>query len=149
MITHEDLVRIKQDDMIRALQHGEANPEMEHRNPMTGILRSAGRWLLDNVFKLPVAELLILRMQTTQVLGKMLYVPIGFVKNRDRKIVAIYVHLPRSRLATCDSVKAITVAGWAQAKDLRMLLVPGTDIICTKNDNVLSPMRELQGEQKQ
>ena len=143
MITGNDLVRVRPRDMRAALEYGEHNPEMKHGNPMTGILRSAGRWLLDNVFGAKNAEPLILRLQTTQVAGRTLYVPTGFVKDGRKKIVAIYVHMPKSRLATVDSVKGITVAGWAEAWDLRTLHTPGSNMICCRNDTVLEPMETL------
>lgn len=144
MISHEDLVRIPMDDVRKALAHGERSPEPGHGNPMTGVLRSAGRWILEHTFQLDrTAEPLILRLKTTQVLGKMLYVPIGFMRNGRKIVVAMYVHMPGSRLATVDSIRGITVAGWAKASDLRTLHTPGTDMVCVANNSVLNPMATL------
>jgi hypothetical protein len=147
MITNNDLVKIKPSDVRAALEYGERNPEIKHNNPMTGILRSTGKWILKNVFDLEKAEPLMLRLQTTQVIGRMLYVPPGFVKDGKKKIVAMYVHMPKSRLATVDSIKGITVAGWAEAWDLRTLHTPGANMICVKNDNILEPMYKIGEEQ--
>lgn len=143
MITNNDLVKLRQPELRSALAYGESNPEIKHNNPMTGILRSAGKWILKTLFGLESAEPLMLRLQTTQVIGRMLYVPTGFVKDGKKKIVAIYVHMPKSRLATVDSIKGITVAGWAEAWDLRTLHTPGSSMICVKNDNVLEPMEAI------
>ena len=143
MITSSDIIKLRPNDVKKAIEYGESYPESNHNNPMTGILRSVGKWVLENVFNTKTGvEPLMLRLQTTQVLGRMLYVPAGFVKDGKKKIVA----MPKSRLATSDSIKGITVAGWAEAWDLRTLHVPGTNIICVKNDNVLEPMKAINKE---
>lgn len=143
MITNNDLVRIKAREMKEALKYGEENAEMEHNNPMTGILRAAGKRILEQRYGGTNAEPLILRLTTTQVIGRKLYVPTAFLKDGNKKIVAIYVHMPKSRLATIDSIKGITIAGWAEAWDLRSLHTKGESMICVKNENVLEPMRTL------
>jgi len=146
MITANDLVKIRPKHLKAALAYGERNPEMKHTSPLTGILRSAGRYLLDNVLGATHAEPLMLRLQTTQVIGRMLYVPTGFLKDGKKKIVAMYVHMPSSRLATTGSIKGITLAGWVWAWDLRPLHMPGANMLCVKNDNILEPMATLNME---
>lgn len=151
MIVHEDIVKIPKGDVRKALEHGERHPESGHRSPMTGILRSAGRWLLDNTFGLEKdkTEPLMLRLQTTQVIGRMLYIPVPLVRDGKKVVVAIYVHMPKSRLATTQQVKGMTAAGWAKAGDLQLMHLPGQDMICVANQTVLSPMRALHGKEKE
>jgi len=147
MITHGDIVRVPDDIAKKALEHGMRNPEPGHGNALTGELRAAGFRVLKEMFGLEKGvQALMLRMKTTQVVGRMLYIPLGFISSPNTKVVAIYVHMPASRLATAESATGMTVAGWAMAKDLQVLQTPGYDMICVKNTNVLEPMSTIGGK---
>lgn len=147
MISHADIVRVPESVMSKALEWGMRNPEPGHANKLTGELRSAGAYIVKEMYGLEKnVQALILRLKTTQVVGKMLYVPIGFVRKPGMKIVAVYVHMPASRLATADSVTGMTVAGWARAEDLQTLHTPGYSMICVRNTGVLEPMKDIGGK---
>lgn len=145
MIVHDDIVRIHPKTARKALEYGEDHPEPGHRSPMTGILRSAGRWILQLSFGLDPEETepVMLRLQTTQVINRYLFVPRPFVSDGNKNLVVMYVHMPNSRLAPIDSVKGMTVAGWARASDIRQLFSPGEKMLGIRNANVLEPIKSL------